>query len=93
MHKQHIFNCCRNNLEGLQKDQRRRSVYLYALFDPEVAAHGLPVLRAADVEKPLIDAPLHGGVKHLEELRSDEGLGAAKPRQEGRFQLGCDVAS
>lgn len=78
---------------GLQKNRRRRSVYLDALFDPEVAAHGLPVLRAADVEEPLVDAPLHGGVEHLEELGSDERLGAAKPRQEGRFQLGCDVTS
>lgn len=61
------------------EDQRQHSVYLYALFDPEVAAHGLPVLRAADVEQPLIDTALHGGVKHLKELGSDQWLSAAKP--------------
>lgn len=53
-------------------------VYLNALFDPEVAAHGLPVLRAAGVEQPLVHTALHGGIKHLEELCSDERLGAAK---------------
>jgi len=66
-------------LKGLLKDQRQHSVYLYALFDPEVAAHGLPVLRAADVEQPLIDTPLHGGIKHLKELGSDQWLSAPKP--------------
>lgn len=54
------------------------AVYLDALFDPEVAAHGLPVLRTADVEEPLIDTPLHGGVKHLEKLGSDQRLRAAE---------------
>lgn len=63
----------------LLKDQRRHSVYLDALFDPEVAAHGLPVLRAADVEQPLIDTTLHGGIKHLKELGSDLRLSAAQP--------------
>ena len=67
--------------------------YLYALLDPEVAAHGLPVLRAADVEQPLVDAPLHGGVEHLEELGSDQRLSAAEPREEGGLQLGRDVTS
>lgn len=56
-----------------------RLVYLYALFDPEVAAHGFPVLRAAHVEQPLIDAPLHGGIKYIKELCSDQWLSAAKP--------------
>lgn len=79
MHQQYIFRCWRKGLKGLQKYQRQHTVYLYALFDPEVAAHGLPVLRAADVEKPLIDTPLHGAVKHLKELCSDEWLSAAKP--------------
>lgn len=32
------------------KTLRRPTAYLYALFDPEMAAHGLPVLRAADVQ-------------------------------------------
>lgn len=63
------------------------AVYLNALFDPEVAAHGLPVLGAADIEQPLVDAPLHGGVKHLEKLGSDQWLSAAEPREEGRLQL------
>lgn len=71
----------------------KRTVYLNALFDPEVAAHGLPVLRAAGVEQPLVHAALHGGIKHLEELCSDERLGAAKAWQEGWFQLGCNVTS
>ena len=58
-----------------------------------MAAHGLPVLGAADVEQPLVDPPLHGRVEHLEELGPDEGLGAAQARQEGRLQLGRDVTS
>ena len=58
-----------------------------------MAAHGLPVLGAADVEQPLVDAPLHGRVEHLEELGPDEGLGAAQARQEGRLQLRRDVTS
>lgn len=74
-------------------ESEENSLYLNALFDPEVAAHGLPVLRAAGVEQPLVHAPLHGGIKHLEELCSDERLGAAKARQEGWFQFGRDVTS
>jgi len=77
----------------IKADARPPPPYLDALLDPEVAAHGLPVLRAADVEQPLVHAPLHGGVEHLEELRSDERLSAAEPRQEGRLQLGRDVAA
>lgn len=79
MHQQYIFRCWRKDLKDLQKYQRQHSVYLYALLDPEVAAHGLPVLRAADVEKPLIDTSLHGAVKNLKELCSDEWLSATKP--------------
>lgn len=45
--------------------------YLDALFDPEVVAHGLPVLRTANVKQPLVYAALHGGVEHLEELGPD----------------------
>lgn len=81
-----LWGCC-----FLESEEN--SLYLNALFDPEVAAHGLPILRAAGVEQPLVHAPLHGGIKHLEELCSDERLGAAKARQEGWFQLGCDVTS
>lgn len=51
--------------------------YLNALFDPEVTAHGLPVLGTADVKEPFIDTPLHGGIKHLKELRSDQWLSTA----------------
>lgn len=72
---------------------KKKSVYLNALFDPEVAAHGFPVLRAAGVEQPLVHTALHGGIKHLEKLCSDERLGAAEARQESWFQLGCDVTS
>lgn len=77
----------------VQKAGSSTAVYLNALFDPEVAAHGLPVLRAADVEQPLVDAPLHGGIKHFKELGSDQRLGAAKAREERWLQLGCDVTS
>lgn len=74
-------------------ESEENSAHLNALFDPEVAAHGLPVLRAAGVQQPLVYAALHGGIKHFEELCSDERLGAAKARQEGWFQLRCDVTS
>lgn len=74
-------------------ESEENSCYLNALLDPEVAAHGLPVLRAAGVEQPLVHSPLHGGIKHFKELCSDERLGAAKARQEGWFQFGCDVTS
>lgn len=66
-------------MKWFKKPAQNYFVYLYALFDPEVATHGLPVLRTADVEKPLIDPPLHGGIKHLKELCSDLRLCAAKP--------------
>lgn len=89
----HSFYCWIKSLQGLLEDQRQLSVYLYALFDPEVAAHGLPVLRAADVEQPLVHTPLHGGVKNLKELGSDQRLSAAKPREERWLQLRCDVTS
>lgn len=35
---------------GFFLESEENSLYLNALFDPEVAAHGLPVLRAAGVE-------------------------------------------
>lgn len=69
------------------------ALYLNALFDPKVTAHGLPVLRAADIKEPLVDAPLHGGIKHLKELRSDQRLSTAQTRQEGWLQLRCDITS
>lgn len=37
-------------IKTLQQKDPRPTAYLYALFDPEMAAHGLPVLRAADVQ-------------------------------------------
>lgn len=73
--------------KSLLQDVHRHSLYLYALFDPEVAAHGFPVLRAANIEQPLIDAPLHGRVKHLEVLGSDQRLSAPQPREKSRLQL------
>ena len=79
--------------QGGRSQQTASGPHLSALLDPEVAAHGLPVLGAADVEQPLVDTALHGRVEHLEELGPDEGLGAAQARQEGRLQLGRDVTS
>lgn len=46
---QHVYARRIKTLRSLQKDPRP-TAYLYALFDPEMAAHGLPVLRAADVQ-------------------------------------------
>lgn len=69
------------------------STHLNALLDPEVVSHGLPVLRAGDIQKPLINFPFHGGIKHLKELCSDVRLRAAKAWEEGWLQFGCDVAS
>lgn len=58
-----------------------------------MVSHGLPVLRAGDIQKPLVDFPFHGGIKDLKELRSDVRLRTAKAWEEGWFQFGCDVAS
>lgn len=58
-----------------------------------MVSHGLPVLRAGDIQKPLINFPFHGGIKHLKELRSDVWLRTAKAWEEGWLQFGCDVAS
>lgn len=66
---------------------------MHCLIDPEMAAHRLPVLRAADVQEPLVNPPLHWAIKHLKELSPDQWLSAAEPREEGWLQLGCDVTS
>lgn len=58
-----------------------------------MVSHGLPVLRAGDIQKPLINFPFHGGIKHLKELCSDVWLRTAKAWEEGWLQFGCDVAS
>ncbi len=67
--------------------RHRNKVHLDALFDPEVAAHGLPVLRARDVEQAVVDAALHALVEHLDELVADVRLVAAQAAQERRLQL------
>lgn len=68
-------------------------LYLDTLFDPEVASHGLPVLWAANIQKPLIDSSLHWCIKHLKIFCSNQWLGAAQPWQECWLQLGCYVTS
>ena len=48
--------------------------YLDAVFDPEVASAGLPVLGAHHVEQPVEHPLLDAAVKHLKELGPDLNL-------------------
>ena len=60
---------------------------LNALLDPEVSCHGLPVLRARDVEETIEEPLLDAAVEDLHELLPHVRLTAAQTRQEGRLQL------
>lgn len=61
--------------------------YLNALFDPEMAPHGFPILGTGDVQQALIDTPFHRVVKNLEKLGPDQWLGTTQPREKGRLKL------
>jgi len=61
--------------------------HLDALFDPEVSGHGLPVLRADDVQQTIVEPPANACVKHFHELLSNVWLRATESTEERRLQL------
>lgn len=78
------MGCCGTLGPGLRNNALSECVlvlalYLNALFDPEVTAHGLPVLGTGDVKEPLVNTALHGSIKHLKKLCSDQWLRTAQP--------------
>ena len=67
---------------------RRHQDQFEALLDPIVRQNGLPVLRADDVQQPVVQAPSHAVVQHFEEFRSGRWLRAAQTSQKSWFQFG-----
>ena len=55
--------------------------------------HELPVLRANDVEKTIVQFPLDARVEYFEELRSHGRLRAAQAGEKGRLEFSRQVAA
>ena len=58
-----------------------------------MSRHGLPVLRAGDVEKSVKQPLFDAGIKHVHEFLPDVWLGAAQTCQKGWLQLGGELTA
>lgn len=61
---------------------------LQTLFNPIMLANVLPVLRAYNVEQPVVYPPPDALVEHFEELGPNVWLRATKTGKEGGLQFG-----